>query len=175
MMAVALKENTTPLVPNEHGFVRPHQVRRAAKPVINKKIKRMAGIFVVLLVINLIVQALVAQAQYRMSSSQAALSEQERRINLIYLNLADLGSDERIERIAEEKLGMHHALSSEVAFVPAGEHQNPVIGAQSEENSSPLFLASRSDVHQTGIAQRFNDWLQGLGRTLAGSGPSDLQ
>jgi cell division protein FtsL len=134
----------------------------------------MVGAFFLLILVNLIIQAMIAQTQYRINMRQNEINALERRVNLIYLKLADLGSDKRIERIAEEKLEMHPAHADEIAFIPVGRREGTSLN-HSKRNHSDLLMAQLDDLDQPGFGQRISEWMQGLGRTLAGTSPAELQ
>jgi cell division protein FtsL len=174
MVAAELKENIVPIRP----IITPSQrrtVRSTYRPKIGKKAIIMTGLFFLLVITNLVVQAMIAQTQYRINMRQNQIDELERKINLVNFKLADLGSDKRIEQIAEEKLEMHPANSNEIAFVPIQQGEEGTLQSNSKRVHMALAIAQLDESHQPGIGQKFAEWIQGLGRTMAGTDPAELQ
>ena len=152
-------------------------IRDHSKPLSRRKSKTVP-ILVVCLVLtlgaNVVLQAMVAQTQYRLLQKEQGLSEIDNEINRMYIELADLSSEQRIEGLAQERLGMHRAQPYEIAFLPTEGNGAPASSLASDSPVLGFMLTSARPQRRLGLSQQLGEWLQGIGRTMAGAGPVDF-
>jgi cell division protein FtsL len=148
-----------------------------SKPLTRRKSKTVPILVVCLILtlgVNIVLQAIVAQTQYRLLQQEQGLNEIDKEINRIYIELADLSSEQRIESLAQERLGMHRAQPYEIAYLPTEGCGAPV---STHANDTPVLgfmLTSVQPQRRLGFTQQIGEWLQEVGRTMAGAGPVDF-
>lgn len=138
-----------------------------------RSVPLLIGILLLILVGNTVLQAFVAKAQYRLNRQEQKISEIDKEINRMYIELADLGSERRIESIAAQRLGMHHAQPNEIAFLP-GHAEQVDGGTQAETSVTEMLIASNRPAQRVGLSERFVEWLHGFGRTMADAETMDF-
>ncbi len=139
--------------------------RPLKKVVIDKKKLRrllwLGGFIIFLIIANAIMQALLAQQQFRLAELQSELKKIDRRIGWLQCELADHLSLQYIEELALNGQGQ---LAADQVPVSSSYQQllppNPIL--------PPSLLELDDYLPEGSMATRLTGWLSGLGRTLAG-------
>lgn len=162
--------------PKTHRTIRRVRRHRTVSPArsSHRTIKTLVFLLLLALAGNTLLQAFVAKAQYQLNQKEQKISAIDKEINRMYIELADLSSERRIETLAQERLGMHRATSEEIAFLP-GENTVSEGEIQSDIALAEMMIASHRPARRTGLSERFVEWLHGFGRTMAGVKPSEFE
>lgn len=123
-------------------------------------LKLICGLFVLML-INIIVQAMVVQTNHQINTWKNMIREQEREMIQLRVEIAALESFERIQLIAQTELGMKMAGPDDYKFIAA-------VPSMKKSVPSASYLA-KSEVRQNSanLLAKLNNWLGGFGRTMA--------
>jgi len=112
-----------------------------------------------LIVFNLIIQALVIQQSRRIKDWRSLINGKERQVVKIRMEIADLGSFNRIQSMARNELGMRDAGPGDFHLIKAAPNLNR------PAPSTSGYLAQSEN--RTGLWSRLTAWVGGFGRTLA--------
>ncbi len=156
----------------EQGFFGQEPVEKAFNNQANKKrqlakrkglrnlLAMIVGGVLSLVVANIIFQALLIQRNQEVKVWQTRLAKLERRAIKLRIEMADLGSFERIQTAAQRDLGMKLAGPDDYLCIAAAPEKR-------EGQQQTYETYTSKSVPQGNLWTKLADWLEGIGQTMA--------
>lgn len=122
-----------------------------------KLLTRILGILLSFMLINLIFQALVVQQNHQIRTWQAKINDLQRETIELRIEIAKLESFDRIQTLAQTRLGMRTPGPQEYRCIAAAPVEHPQLysqtGRPTSETNNPW--------------EKLSNWIGGIGETLA--------
>lgn len=141
----------------QNDIVRQRQKVRRVK-MRNPKIMIVIGILLTLVVCNVVVQACVIRQDHQLKYWQKMIDEKERELVKLRIEIAQLESFDRIQRIAQNELGMRDAGPMDCFLIKSA----PDLKKEVFQSNYVAEAPSNS-----GLWDKLSGWLGGIGRTMA--------
>lgn len=134
----------------------PHSYRR-----LQGKMMLILGLLFASILGNMIVQGLVIQQNQRIQVWQKKIDEKQRELVKLRMEIADLDSFDRIQKIAQNELGMREAGPQDYNLIKS------VPGNHDQLTPPTRYLAEVPE--QTGLWATISSWFGEIGKTMAKS------
>ncbi|HOP74974.1 MAG TPA: cell division protein FtsL [Bacillota bacterium] len=141
----------------QNDIIRQRQTARRVN-VRNAKIVILVGILLALVVCNVVVHACVIRQDHQLKYWQKMIDEKERELVKLRIEIAQLESFDRIQRIAQNELGMRDAGPMDCYLIKSAPELKKEVFKSDYVAKTPT---------NTGLWNKVSGWLGGLGRTMA--------
>lgn len=141
----------------QNDIIRQRQTARRVN-VRNAKIVILVGILLALVVCNVVVHACVIRQDHQLKYWQKMIDEKERELVKLRIEIAQLESFDRIQRIAQNELGMRDAGPMDCYLIKSAPELKKEVFKSDYVAKTPT---------NTGLWNKVSGWLGGLGQTMA--------
>lgn len=121
---------------------------------------KIGVVFLALIVINIIFQALLIQRNYEVRSLQGKMGDLKRQMVEMRIDMARLESFDRIQEIAQNKLGMKVAGTGDYRYIAA---------APQTKSVNESYVKRAESAPKDNLWSKVNSWIANSGATMAQS------
>jgi len=128
----------------------------------------ISGIFLSLMFVNSVIQALLAQTQMQLEVAQSTIENLDKELGRLRYEVADLSSYARVERIASTRFNMLRPAGVDGLNFYSFSPTQPSFGQMELPMAQLTIKQTLKNRENTKVTQKIGGWIAGLDRTLAG-------